>query len=136
MSVILVIVVIAGLIAGGVYLGIKKGKIKDADGDFIPDAVEEKVEKAEAAIKKTAGAVKQKAQRVAEELKDVASAAKEVVNQAGDVADAAKGKSRSGRKPRRNNKNNFAKKEAPASNSSASNSEDISKYYNKNRKAE
>ena len=27
MSVILVIVVIAGLIAGGVYLGIKKGKI-------------------------------------------------------------------------------------------------------------
>jgi hypothetical protein len=36
--------------------------------------------------------------RVKEELVDVNEAVKEVINQAGDVVDAAKGKSRAGRK--------------------------------------
>ena len=78
------ILVILALVAVGVgvtiYL-VKKGKIADSDGDYIPDAVEDAVED----VKETAAEVKRRAKAVKEELADV-------VEEARDVADAFKGK--------------------------------------------
>lgn len=87
------VIIIAALLAigvGVVLYQIKKGKIKDSDGDLIPDAVEEKVEEAKQTVK-----------RVKEEISDVVEVAKELNAQVKDVAEAAKGKSknRKGRKP-------------------------------------
>jgi F0F1-type ATP synthase membrane subunit b/b' len=85
------ILVIIGLLLVGaavtVYL-VKKGKIKDSDGDYIPDAVEDAVEDVKEFaedVKETAAEVKRRAKAVKQELKDV-------VEEAKDVADALKGK--------------------------------------------
>lgn len=85
------ILVILALVAVGVgvtiYL-IKKGKIADSDGDYIPDAVEDAVEDVKEFaedVKETAAEVKKRAKAVKQELKDV-------VEEAKDVADALKGK--------------------------------------------
>ena len=51
-------------------------------------------EKVIATVKET----KKRVKAVKEEMKDVVGAVKEVSNQVGDIADAAKGKSRKGRK--------------------------------------
>ena len=85
------VAVVAGVL---VYLQ-KTGKIKDTDGDLIPDVVEDKIEEAEKVVKET----KRRAKRVIEEAKDVIDAVNEVANQANDVVDAVKGKSRKGRNP-------------------------------------
>lgn len=101
MKTILVIILVAAVVAGAIWVATKYfGLFSDADKDGIPDEVEEKVEEAKTAVKKTTTEVKRRARRVKEELKDVADAAKDVVEQAGDVVDAAKGGSRKGRKPR------------------------------------
>jgi len=84
---ILTFFVVAFLAALVTMILIKKGKIKDSDGDLIPDAVEDTVKE-----------VKHRAKRVKEELNDVKEAAKDVVEQVGDVAEAVKGKPRKGRK--------------------------------------
>ena len=85
------ILVILALVAVGVgvtiYL-IKKGKIADSDGDYIPDAVEDAVEDVKEFaedVKETAAEVKRRAKAVKDELADV-------VEEARDVADAFKGK--------------------------------------------
>jgi gas vesicle protein len=85
------IILVAALVT---YFLTKSGKIKDADGNGIPDVIEEKVEEV---VTQT----KARAKRVKEEVVDVATAAKEVVKQVKDVTDAAKGKApiRKGRKP-------------------------------------
>jgi len=85
------VILVAALVT---YFLTKSGKIKDADGNGIPDVIEEKVEEV---VKET----KARAKRVKEEVVDVATAAKEVVKQVKDVTDAAKGNSpaRKGRKP-------------------------------------
>ena len=80
------LIIVVGIIlvaAVATYFLTKSGKIKDADGNGIPDVIEEKVEE------------------VKEEVADVVTAAKEVVKQAKDVTAAAKGKTptRKGRKP-------------------------------------
>ncbi len=93
LKVIIVLVVIAGVYYFGFY---KRGKINDADGDFIPDEVEEAVED----VKEAAKEVKRRAKRVKEEIKDVIDEAKDVADQVKDVVDAAKGKKRRGRKPK------------------------------------
>jgi len=91
MKTILVIILIAAVIAGGIYVATKYfGVFTDNDKDGIPDKVED-----------TAAEVKKRARRVKEELKDVADAAKDVANQAGDVVKAAKGGPRRGRKPQK-----------------------------------
>jgi len=91
MKTILVILLIAAVVAAGIYVATKYfGLFSDKDKDGIPDKVED-----------TAAEVKKRAQRVKEELKDVADAAKDVVSQAGDVVEAVKGGPRKGRKPRR-----------------------------------
>jgi len=61
------------------------------DWVFSKTTVDEKVIAAAKETKKRVKAVK-------EEMKDVVGAVKEVSNQVGDIADAAKGKSRKGRK--------------------------------------
>lgn len=92
---IIIYILAAVSISAGVIIYLqKKGKIKDTDGDFIPDVVEDKIEQVEEVVKET----KRRAKRVVEEAKDVVDAAKEVVNQSKDVVDAAKGKARKGRK--------------------------------------
>ena len=95
------ILIILGLLAAAVavyYFGFyKKGKINDADGDFIPDEVEEAVEDA----KEVVNEVKRRAKRVKEEIKDVIEEVGDVVEQSKDVVAAAKGKKRRGRKPKK-----------------------------------
>ena len=73
------ILVIAGI---SLLYAYKVGKLTDKDGDFIPDELEQRVE------------------RVKEEVKDVVDAVKEVGNQIGDIPSAVKGKPRTGRKPK------------------------------------
>jgi gas vesicle protein len=88
------VILVAALVT---YFLTKSGKIKDADGNGIPDVIEEKVEEVKEVVKET----KVRAKRVKEEVADVVTAAKEVVKQVKDVTDAAKGKApiRKGRKP-------------------------------------
>ena len=88
MNTILVILALAVIGVGVVIYLIKKGKIADSDGDYIPDAVEDAVEDVKEFaedVKETAAEVKRRAKAVKEELKDV-------VEEARDVADAFKGK--------------------------------------------
>jgi gas vesicle protein len=79
------VILVAALVT---YFLTKSGKIKDADGNGIPEVIEEKVEEVKEVVKET----KARAKRVKEEVADVVTAAKEVVKQAKDVTDAAKGK--------------------------------------------
>jgi len=70
--IIIYILAVIGISAGVLFYLQKTGKIKDTDGDFIPDVVEDKIEQAEAVVKET----KRRAKRVVEEAKDVVDAAK------------------------------------------------------------
>jgi hypothetical protein len=85
--IILGISLIANFILGLMHLN----KIKDEDKDFIPDAIEDKAIKVKEQTMHRLG-------RIKEELADVGAAIKEVGNQIGDLPDAAKGKTRKGRK--------------------------------------
>jgi hypothetical protein len=80
------IILVAALVT---YFLTKSGKIKDADGNSIPNVIEEKVEEVKEVVKET----KARAKRVKEEVADVVTAANEVVKQVKDVTDATKGKS-------------------------------------------
>lgn len=89
MTVLFIIAIIEAIAI--VYLVmLHSGKIKDADGDFIADSVEAKVEEVQA------NAVN-KLNRLKAELKDVATSIKEVGNQLEDLPKSLKGK-RAGRK--------------------------------------
>ena len=96
MKTILVIILVAALIAGAIWVATKYfGLFSDADKDGIPDKVEDTVDE-----------IKARAQRVKEEFKDVVDSAKDVVAQSKDVVEAAKGGPRKGRKPGRKQQNN------------------------------
>ena len=98
------ILIILGILAVGAavyFYFYKTGKINDRDGDYIPDEVEDAVDEGKAKVKKTVTKVKRRAKRVKEELSDVGDAIKEVGSQLIDVAQAAKGRKRSGRKPKK-----------------------------------
>ena len=87
---ILFIIAIIEAIAIVYLVMLHSGKIKDADGDFIADSVEAKVEEVQVnAINKL--------NRLKAELKDVAASIKEVGNQLEDLPKSLKGK-RAGRK--------------------------------------
>ena len=89
MTILFIIAIIEALVI--VYLVmLHSGKIKDADGDFIADSVEAKVEEIQV------NAVN-KLNRLKAELKDVAASIKEVGNQLEDLPKSIKGK-RAGRK--------------------------------------
>ena len=87
---ILIIIAILEAIAIVYLVMLHSGKIKDADGDFIADSVEAKVEEVQT------NAVN-KLNRLKAELKDVATSIKEVGNQLEDLPKSLKGK-RAGRK--------------------------------------
>tara|TARA_R100001509_G_C4742861_1_gene173771 strand:- start:323 stop:604 length:282 start_codon:yes stop_codon:yes gene_type:complete len=90
MNTILIIIGLLAVAVGVYYFGFyKKGKINDADGNFIPDEIDAKVDKAKATVKE----VKRRAKNVKAEIKDV-------IEEAKDVKRAVKGGSRRGRKPK------------------------------------
>jgi hypothetical protein len=90
MNILIIIAILEAIVI--VYLAmLHLGKIKDADKDFIADAVENKVEEIQT------NAV-EKLNRLKAELKDVADSLKEVGNQLEDLPKSLKGK-RAGRKP-------------------------------------
>ena len=100
MKTILIILAIAAVVAGGVYIATKFfKKFKDEDNDGIPDVIEDKVEEVKVKAKKTVNTVKTRAKRVKEELGDVSDTLRDVVDQSKDVVNAAKGGARKGRKP-------------------------------------
>ena len=82
------ILIIIGLLAIAAWVGyvlIKKGKIKDSDGDFIPDVVEDKVDEVKGKVQKKVKAVKTRVKNVKDEIEDV-------VEELEDVFQAIKGK--------------------------------------------
>ena len=85
MKTVLIILALLAIGAGVVYFLIKKGKIKDEDGDFIPDAIEDKVEDIKSDVKKTVNKAKTRVKKVKAEISDV-------VEELGDVVSAIKGK--------------------------------------------
>ena len=87
LTIILVLSLLANIVLSLMHLD----KIKDANKNFIPDVVEDKA-------KHIKNETKHRAKRIKEELSDVGAAIKEVGNQIGDLPDAAKGKTRKGRK--------------------------------------
>jgi uncharacterized protein YoxC len=95
MEIFLIILGIVAVVVGVTIYLQKTGKVKDTDGDLIPDVIEDKVEE----VKEVAKVVKAKAKRVAEETKDVVEAVKEVAKQSKDVVTSVKGAPRKGRKP-------------------------------------
>jgi hypothetical protein len=89
MTILFIIAIIEALVIVYLFM-LHSGKIKDADGDFIADSVEAKVEEIQV------NAVN-KLNRLKAELKDVAASIKEVGNQLEDLPKSIKGK-RAGRK--------------------------------------
>jgi|TARA_Y100000816_G_C26039646_1_gene544455 flagellar basal body-associated protein FliL len=86
MNTILIVIAVVATLAAVLVILMHKGKIKDEDKDFIPDAVED------AAVE-----VKKRAKRAKEEFDDVTAAIVEAIDQSGDVVNAVKGKKRRGR---------------------------------------
>lgn len=86
MSTILIISGVIALAAVAIIVLQKVGKIKDVDGDLIPDVIEDKVEE----VKVVAKEVKTRAKKVVKEAKEVVEATKKVAKEAKDVVDAAK----------------------------------------------
>ena len=64
-------------IGATVYL-IKKGKIKDADGDFIPDVIEDKVEDIKEDVQETAKKIKLHVDEVKEDLGEFVEEVKDI----------------------------------------------------------
>ena len=113
MKILLIILALFAVAGAAYFFLLKTNKIKDEDGNMIPDSIDEaaaKVKKqatlVKEEVKETTAEVKRRAKRVAEETKDVVAAVKEVAKQSKDVVEAAKGTPRKGRKP--------AAKKAPA----------------------
>ena len=86
-TICLVLIIGAAVYYFGFY---KQGKINDRDGDLIRDEIED-----------AAKEVKQRVKNVKKELSDVKASAKDLVKQSKDVVDAAKGRKRRGRKPKK-----------------------------------
>jgi hypothetical protein len=95
MNTILIIVGVLAVVAGILIYLQKSGKIKDADGNLIPDVVEDKIDD----VKEIAKEVKARAKKVAKESKEVIEAVKTVVNESKDVIDAVKVTPKKKRKP-------------------------------------
>ena len=85
MQTILIIIGLLAIAAGVGYVLIKTGKIKDSDGDFIPDVVEDKVDEVKGKVQKKVKAVKTRVKNVKDEIEDV-------VEELEDVFQAIKGK--------------------------------------------
>lgn len=71
MNTILIILALAAVAVGVVYFLTKNGKIKDSDGDLIPDVVEETTEKVQSQVKQTKAKVEKVVEKVKEDIADV-----------------------------------------------------------------
>jgi len=71
MNTILIILAILAIAGGAVYFFTKSGKIKDTDGDLIPDVVEETAEKVQSQVKQTKAKVETVVEKVKEDIADV-----------------------------------------------------------------
>jgi DNA-binding ferritin-like protein len=109
MSTLLIILGVIGVAVATYLVLLYTGKIKDRDGDFIPDVVEDTVEDIKEDVAEVKSEVKRRVKRVKEELKDVKAAGKNLAKQSKDVVEAARGGNRKGRKPS-NRKRNATKK--------------------------
>ena len=98
MQTILIILALIAIAGGVGYILIKKGKIADSDGDFIPYVVEDKVDDIKEGVQKKVKAVKTRVKKVKEEIGDV-------VEELSDVVSAIKGK------PTKTKLNKLTKKE-------------------------
>lgn len=90
---LLLVIAFVLVIAGLVFLAIKAknaGFLEDANGNYVPDVVEDKA-------KKIKDEVAARAKEVSKEVADVGAAVKEVGKQASHVPGAVAGKRRSGR---------------------------------------
>lgn len=85
MTTFLVILGLLAIGAGVYYFLIKTGKIKDEDGDFIPDTIEDKYEDIKEDVEEVIVKAKTRVKKVKSEVKDV-------VEELGDVVSAIKGK--------------------------------------------
>ena len=110
MSTLLVILGVIAVAVATYLVLLYTGKIKDADGDFIPDVVEDKVDDIKKDVAEVKAEVKRRAKRVKQELKDVKEAGKNLAKQSKDVVDAVKGGNRKGRKPSNRKRKPAAKK--------------------------
>jgi len=79
MNIVLFILTFISIAAAFYFYNIITGKVKDIDGDFIPDVIEDKVKE-----------VKRRAKAVKKEVVDVKKATKKVAKEAKDVVDAVK----------------------------------------------
>ena len=99
MKTILVILVLAAIGVGTIIYFIKKGKIKDRDGDYIPDVVEDTAEDIEDFVEdkiKDGKELLKDAEALAKEVKSRAKNAKDeledVLEELADVSSALQGK--------------------------------------------
>lgn len=99
MKTVLIILALIAVAAGAVVYFIKKGKIKDTDGDYIPDVVEDAAEDVEEFVEEAVKDGKEllaDAKATAKNLKDKYDAVKDelgdVIDEAKDVVSAVKGK--------------------------------------------
>jgi uncharacterized coiled-coil protein SlyX len=97
MNTILIILALAAVAVGVVYFLTKSGKIKDSDGDSIPDVIEDSI----AGVNKTFTETKVKVEKVKEQLADVTKEVKKVAKEMGEVADVIQGKEVPVKKKRR-----------------------------------
>ena len=97
MNTILIILALAAVAVGVVYFLTKSGKIKDSDGDLIPDAIEDSI----AEVNKTFAETKVKVEKVKEQVADVTKAVKKVAKEMGEVVDVVQGKEVPAKKKRR-----------------------------------
>ena len=80
METFLIILGIVAVVAGVVIFLQKTGKIKDADGDLIPDVIEDKVDEVKTKVNTKVKAVKTRVKSVKAEVKDVVDEVKDVVS--------------------------------------------------------
>lgn len=74
MSTLAIVVILAGVAGGVTYILLKKGKIKDANNNNIPDAIEKPIEEVKLVVEKTVAKAKKVAkvaEKVAKEVKAV-----------------------------------------------------------------
>ncbi len=99
MNALLIIVGIIVVAVATYSILLYTGRIKDRDGDFIPDVVEDGIDDIKEDLEEVKSEVKRRVKRVKEELKDVKRAGKNLAKQSKDVVEAVKGGKRKGRKP-------------------------------------
>ena len=79
----------------------RDGKVTAEDLAVAQALADKKIKEANEAINETVTEVKERVESVKEEIQDVKETVEEVASQASDVVAAAKGKKRSGRKPKK-----------------------------------